>query len=251
MMRPLCLSIVIATTVLQLSACDDGTQAETAAAIARDSSLKHDLQLATGDTAAAAGLDTKAPASVPPMVEGRGGLTVTQSSGSIEPSPTVSPTLASNPRPVDAESFAGPSCASPALTDQRRCLLSYLARSDAPLDKTYQTLITALKREASGGSSGREPPTVVRLRTAQRNWLVYRDDECRKRTIDSEGPLWAPVRAKCLAEYSALRTRELSDALAKRPAIATQTKAQPRSKATAAKRTSSRKSSRARKSRSR
>jgi hypothetical protein len=48
---------------------------------------------------------------------------------------------------------------------------------------------------------------------------VYRDDECRKRTIEREGPLWAPVRAKCLAEYSTLRARELDDALAKRKAL--------------------------------
>ncbi|HKH92098.1 MAG TPA: lysozyme inhibitor LprI family protein, partial [Gemmatimonadaceae bacterium] len=61
---------------------------------------------------------------------------------------------------------------------------------------------------------------VQRLRAAQRSWLVYRDDECRKRTRPREGPLWAPIRAQCLAEYSALRLRELEDALAKRKAAA-------------------------------
>ena len=60
---------------------------------------------------------------------------------------------------------------------------------------------------------------MQRLRAAQRSWLVYRDEECRKRTRAEEGPLWAPVRAKCLAEYSELRTRELNDALASRKAL--------------------------------
>ena len=230
MMRPLCLSIVIATTAFQLSACDDGTREETAAALARDSSLTHDLQLASGDTAhePAPGRDVSAPSSVPPMLErtgstaatnarvasnessGSGGsVTITESSGSIAPST----------KRVDAEGYAGPSCASPALSDQRRCLLSYLARSDAGLDRTYQSLITALKREAAAPTKGREPPTVLRLRTAQRNWLVYRDDECRRRNEGKEGPLWAPTRAQCLAEYSALRERELASALATRAKV--------------------------------
>jgi uncharacterized protein YecT (DUF1311 family) len=264
MMRPLCLSIVIATTVLQLSACDAGTREETAAALARDSSLSHDLQLATGDTAAAAGLDTKQPTSVPPMVEGRGSVgstsarvvanegsgntaagttIVTESPGAIGPvartietPPAASAAPAKNAKSVDAEDYAGPSCASPALTDQRRCLLSYLARSDAGLDKTYQSLITALKREAGTSSREREPPTVLRLRTAQRNWLVYRDDECRRRNEGKEGPLWAPTRAQCLAEYSEQRTRELASALATRSAAAAATK--PVAKSAASKSTS-------------
>jgi uncharacterized protein YecT (DUF1311 family) len=250
MMRPLCLSIVIATTALQLSACDDGTLEESAAARARDSSLAHDLQLALADSTAAAraaaGLDAKLPSSVPPMVEGTrassstsarvvandgaesrtGSPIVMESPGAIAPaSGTADPLPAASVRAtersaaaVDAEFYAGPSCASPALPDQRRCLLSYLARSDAPLDRTYQALITALKREADGSAQGREPATVLRLRTAQRNWLVYRDDECRRRNEGREGPLWAPTRAQCLAAFSEMRERELASALESRAA---------------------------------
>ena len=73
------------------------------------------------------------------------------------------------------------------------------------LDRYYQALILRLKSEAKTKARAPDPPTVRRLRDAQRKWLVYRDDECRKRTSAREGPLWAPVRAKCLAEYSALR----------------------------------------------
>jgi hypothetical protein len=71
------------------------------------------------------------------------------------------------------------------------------------------------------GASAPEPESVQRLRAAQRSWLVFRDDECRKRTHAREGPLWAPVRAQCLAEYSARRAQELQDALAKRGALST------------------------------
>jgi uncharacterized protein YecT (DUF1311 family) len=139
-----------------------------------------------------------------------------KSSGTVTESPgTISPPVSST-KPIPPDEYAGPSCASPALPDQRRCLLSYLARSDVTLDRNYQALITALKREAGTTAGGREPATVTRLRTAQRNWLVYRDDECRRRNEGTEGPLWAPTRARCLAEYSGQRSQELANALATR-----------------------------------
>lgn len=119
------------------------------------------------------------------------------------------------------EDYTGASCASPALPDQRRCLLGYLARSDVRLDANYQALITRLKREAGTRPGAPEPQPVQRLRVAQRAWLVYRDDECRRRNQGQEGPLWAPTRAKCLGEYSDVRSRELSHALAKRGPLLT------------------------------
>jgi uncharacterized protein YecT (DUF1311 family) len=121
----------------------------------------------------------------------------------------------SRPASASAESYAGASCASPALADQRRCLLSYLARSDVTLDRNYQALITQLKRRAGTRPGAKEPETVERLRVAQRAWLVYRDQECRKRNQGKEGPLWAPTRAECLSEFSGQRAKELSSALAK------------------------------------
>ena len=206
MMRPLRLSILLAGSLFLLVDCDDGTHAETAAAIARDSALAHDLQLASGDTTAAGtprtvsespgALDQSAPSSA-------GGVTARN---------------ASSARP-SAEGYIGPSCASPAPADQRRCLLGYLERSDAQLDRNYQALISHLKSEAGTRRGAAEPQTVQRLRTAQRAWLVYREDECRKRSVEQEGPQWAPVRAKCLAEFGALRTRELEDALATRKTV--------------------------------
>ncbi|HET9013772.1 MAG TPA: lysozyme inhibitor LprI family protein [Gemmatimonadaceae bacterium] len=107
-------------------------------------------------------------------------------------------------------------CASPASADQRRCLMLHLARTDVALDRTYQALIADLKREAGTPARGREPETVTQLRVAQRAWLVYRDTECRRRNRGKEGPLWAPVRAECLGEFSGQRTEELARALRER-----------------------------------
>jgi uncharacterized protein YecT (DUF1311 family) len=104
-------------------------------------------------------------------------------------------------------------CASPASADQRRCLMLHLARSDESLDHTYQALISAMKREAGTPAGAKEPESVQQLRVAQRAWLVYRDTECRRRNRGKEGPLWAPMRAQCLGEFSGTRQEELAKAL--------------------------------------
>ena len=104
-------------------------------------------------------------------------------------------------------------CDSPTAADQRRCLMSWLSRSDVGLDRTYQSLISALDRQAGIGPGDAPPATVQQLRQAQRAWLVYRDTECRRRNRGSEGPLWAPIRARCLCEFSHEREQELADAL--------------------------------------
>jgi uncharacterized protein YecT (DUF1311 family) len=214
MMRPLYLAFTITSSVALLAACDPGTQDETAASIARDSSLTHDLTLAYGDTFTANRDDAVPSVGAAParVASNRTNATVTESPGSIEP--------------------ASGSCASPALSDQRRCLLSYLARSDVALDRNYQTLISTLQREAGTSAKGREPATVVRLRSAQRSWLAYRDEECRRRNAGKEGPLWAPTRAQCLAEYGDHRTKELASALAARKVVSS-----PAAKATPSKAT--------------
>jgi uncharacterized protein YecT (DUF1311 family) len=175
------------------------------------------------------------------VVSNDASATVTESPGSVGLESSAPATA------VSAEGYLGPSCASPALPDQRRCLLTYLARSDVALDRNYQALISALKREAGSKSSDREPATVLRLRNAQRNWLVYRDDECRRRNAGTEGPLWAPTRAKCLAEYSDQRSQELANALngrvvtTKAPVVKrSTTKASTTKRARAAKRAKSR-----------
>jgi uncharacterized protein YecT (DUF1311 family) len=131
--------------------------------------------------------------------------TATPSAPSAAPS-TASSRASSGNVPLDA------SCNSPTLPNQRRCLLLYLAKSDVTLDRTYQALIADLKADAGSQPGDKEPPRVTRLRVAQRAWLVYRDTECRRRNRGLEGPLWAPMRARCLAEYSAKRADELAAA---------------------------------------
>jgi uncharacterized protein YecT (DUF1311 family) len=110
---------------------------------------------------------------------------------------------------ASAGEYLTPACSSPASADQRRCLLAYLSRSDVILDRNYQARIAQLKRDAGTPPGAPEPESVQRLRTAQRAWLVYRDTECRNRNRGQEGALWAPVRAQCLAEFSAQRAAEL------------------------------------------
>ena len=230
MMRPLRVSIAIASSLVLLASCDEQPRAKTAAARPPDSSLARDLEIAAGKgtTAMASdGRDTRAVTQSPGMLDSsRSSADASADTGadaSADEGPTrnvsdvSTPVASSTP---SAEGYIGPSCASPARDDQQRCLMGYLAKSDAQLDRNYQALISRLKSEAGAGAKAAEPASVQRLRTAQRSWLVYRDEECRKRTRPREGPLWAPMRAECLAEYSALRSRELEDALAKRKAIA-------------------------------
>ena len=126
-----------------------------------------------------------------------------------EPVPDRFPTRSADP----SVSPSTNACDSPAAADQRRCLMSWLSRSDVGLDRTYQSLISALDRQAGIGPGDAPPATVQQLRQAQRAWLVYRDTECRRRNRGSEGPLWAPIRARCLGEFSHDREQELADAL--------------------------------------
>jgi hypothetical protein len=105
-------------------------------------------------------------------------------------------------------------------------------------------MIRTLRLEAGTNIGDPDPPIVQRLRTTQRNWLVFRDDACRKRTSASEGPLWAPVRAQCLAEYSALREREFQDALADRKSTVARTTPSKTKTSKQTKRTSSKRRSR-------
>ena len=216
MMRLLHTLIVIAASAVIMAACGANAGTESAASRVRDSALAHDLELAANG-----GPGSRAVA--------RDSAIVSDPAGASDTSAAESEVADRSPRGGDAtnasssgapvsEGYVGPSCESPARDDQQRCLTGYLAKSDALLDRYYQALILRLKSEAGTTSRSTEPPSVQRLRTAQRAWLVYRDDECRRRTRPREGPLWAPVRAQCLAEYSAVRAQELQEALARRKA---------------------------------
>lgn len=217
-MRPLRILLVLAASAAQW-ACVDEARTETAAAHARDSALVHDLMLAGYDSAPARspGRYFGSPATAASTVTESSGELADAGTSATPTSMTANATAGSAP---SAEGYVGPSCASPAADDQQRCLEGYMARSDVQLNRSYQALIAQLDSEGRGHAGASAQATVRRLRNTQRNWVTYRNDECRKRTAASEGPLWAPVRARCLEEYSALRQREFDDALAKRKAAA-------------------------------
>jgi uncharacterized protein YecT (DUF1311 family) len=250
MMSPLRGSFAFATSALLLVGCEDGgARAEAAASNSRESSLASDLALA-GDSSLARRIrsrDSQAVTQSSGALASAGGSETATTSGSpaMRTASNVSSAAGSS-----AEGYIGPSCASPASEDQQRCLAGYLAKSDLTLDRYYQALILRLKSEAGTKAGAPDPPTVRRLRDAQRKWLVYRDDECRKRTRPREGPLWAPVRAKCLAEYSSLRARELDDALAKRKTLTKDKAVTQREQPSKSKRPSARRPIRQRSSRS-
>jgi uncharacterized protein YecT (DUF1311 family) len=176
-----------------------------------DSALAADLRRESGDTSAyseAADVATATvpdsaldrPATPPSMIE-----TGRPAAASPSASPAVSP----------AEPLTGIGCESPALADQKRCLMAYLARSDLELDRAYQAVIAEMKRQSPPAGKGREPDVVHKLRVQERAWLVYRDTECRRLNRGKEGPLWAPVRAECLGTFSAHRAGQLRAALAR------------------------------------
>lgn len=100
----------------------------------------------------------------------------------------------------------GDPCDSPAAEDQRTCINRSIARSDVDLNRVYQELIAQARR--SGGAELEE-----RFRVRQRAWIITRDRECREKTRQQEGKLWARPRGQCLAEYSARRTAELQQSL--------------------------------------
>ncbi len=109
------------------------------------------------------------------------------------------------------ESDSGSRCDSPRSHDQRACLRALIAVSDVRLDNVYQALIAATAARAGAEGDRHEArASVRRLRAAERQWLDYRDKECRRQTFDVEGKLWARTRAKCLGEFSGRRAEELS-----------------------------------------
>lgn len=104
-------------------------------------------------------------------------------------------------------------CGSPRMADQHACIAASLAVSDVRLNRVYNALIVALREQAHVLASAREPRMVRGLRSAQRAWIVTRDRECKRRTRGVGGRLWAPARARCLAEISNQRADELEGML--------------------------------------
>jgi uncharacterized protein YecT (DUF1311 family) len=229
----------IAIAMLAL-ACDSGSPSRTADEFAADSALAADLALANRDTLlvdsigayrepAAAEKDTvPAPAARDSVV-----------TRNVAPIPAAQPTVASQPKPAPAATSPAPAnapaaaptatktastppaatkklsgsraCNSPTQENQSECIRVLIAAADARLNRTYRALIAEMRRQENVAPGANDPPSVQKLRIAQRSWLVYRDNECRKRGRGKEGALWARPRARCLGEFSTRRANELAD----------------------------------------
>jgi uncharacterized protein YecT (DUF1311 family) len=230
----------IAIAMLAL-ACVSGSPSRTADVFAADSALAADLALANRDTLlvdsigayrepAAAEKDTvPAPAARDSVV-----------TRNVAPSiPAAQPTVASQPKPAPAATSPAPAnapaaaptatktastppaatkklsgsraCNSPTQENQSECIRVLIAAADARLNRTYRALIAEMRRQENVAPGANDPPSVQKLRIAQRSWLVYRDNECRKRGRGKEGALWARPRARCLGEFSTRRANELAD----------------------------------------
>jgi len=124
------------------------------------------------------------------------------------PEPAMTPTAPKATVPTaSADSASGDACNSPAQPDQHRCLMRAIDENDVTLNAVYNRLITALNSHARANPDGADADVVERLRSVQRSWLDTRDQNCH--TVGT-GPLYARDRARCFANESARRTRELS-----------------------------------------
>jgi uncharacterized protein YecT (DUF1311 family) len=195
-----------------LASCERTEETDAAPVATQDTMLLHDLAQANRNTALA-DMDT----TIPVVVRSRptdgevqeitGGGTSADASAILTPSGTRPPRRPpATPAPVTPAPSTGDPCDSPAAADQRTCLYRSISRSDAGLNRVYQELVAQAR--VSGGAELEE-----RIRQQQRDWVVRRDEECRNKTSGEEGTLWAPVRGRCLADYSARRTGELQGTL--------------------------------------
>jgi len=221
-----------------IAGCDAGTPSRTKDDIADDSALAADLALANRDTllvdsigALPPEVSTKVDSILPatdsskvkpldasPSVASPGtleGASRPQPTSTPAPAPASPPAVA--PAPATAAKASAPrltgtrACNSPTPENQSECIRASIATADARLNRIYRALITEMRRTEGVPGGAKDPPSVQRLRIAQRAWLVSRDTECRKRGKGKEGALWARPRAKCLAEFSAQRANELAD----------------------------------------
>jgi uncharacterized protein YecT (DUF1311 family) len=237
-----------AFVAIAMGACDAGKPSHTADELADDSALAADLALANRDTllvdsigaqapSMAPSADTTLPIANPTSVAAKPnaikaavtspgsleGASRPQSPGTPAPAPAPTPApakpavttqpVASVPVAVsNAPKLTGVrACNSPTPENQAECIRVSIAAGDARLNRIYRALITEMRREEGVPGGAKDPPSVQRLRVAQRAWLVYRDTECRRRGRGKEGTLWARPRARCLAQFSGQRANELAD----------------------------------------
>jgi uncharacterized protein YecT (DUF1311 family) len=235
----------IAGIAIFIASCDSGTPSRTRDDIAADSALASDLALANRDTTLVDSIgayrppdaaervgsahDSSAIAIVPekPVATART-VVIPKPIPAPAPAPKVAaPVTIAPPATVAAPQPSAPTpskavasvptrhgaaaCSSSLPADQQECVHATLASVDGRLNRIYRALLTETRRQEHVAPGASNPASVERLRVAQRAWLVYRDNECRRRGRGKEGALWARPRVKCLGEFSARRANELAD----------------------------------------
>ena len=128
-----------------------------------------------------------------------------------EPAATKATPAVETPPPKASGSDAEPTarCAVATLTDQRACLLAYIAVNDSRLQRVYDSLIVELRRIERVPRRAADPPVVTRLRVEQRAWIAGRDRECMRGVTRPSTSLWARDRSACFAGKSQERESEL------------------------------------------
>ena len=219
-------AMLLAAALLVSTACDGGSPSRTPDDIAADSALAADLALANRDTLV---VDSIGAYRSPDAAE-RGTLPddTLDTALSLPLPPPAAPTpVASQPAPQSATPPARPpvlstraavprltgtrACSSPSPANQSECVKVTLAATDMRLNRIYRALMTEMRRQEGVARGAKDPPSVQRLRVSQRSWLVYRDNECRRRGRGKEGALWARPRVRCLGQFSVRRANELAD----------------------------------------
>ncbi|MDO8501374.1 MAG: lysozyme inhibitor LprI family protein [Gemmatimonadaceae bacterium] len=224
----------LAALTLLAIGCDSGRPSRTPDEFASDSALAADLALANRDTLLVDSIgeyrppdaaerdtlaDTTLVAPSGPATASGGKLSVAQPGTQT---PIAAPTSPPGPAnaaatPTRAPTRAAPrftgtrACSSPTAENQSECMRAQLAAVDSRLNRIYRALITEMRRQENVRPGTKDPPSVQRLRVSQRAWLVYRDNECRRRGRGREGALWARPRARCLGEFAGRRANELAD----------------------------------------
>lgn len=224
----------LAALTLLVIGCDSGGPSRTPDELAADSALAADLALANRDTLLVDSIgeyrppdaaerdtltDTTLVAPTAPATAGDGKPSVARPGTQAPiPAPTSPPPRANTAAtPTPAPPRAAPrltgtrACSSPTAENQSECMRAQLAAVDSRVNRIYRALITEIRRQENVRPGAKDPPSVQRLRVSQRAWLVYRDNECRRRGRGKEGALWARPRARCLGEFAGRRANELAD----------------------------------------
>jgi uncharacterized protein YecT (DUF1311 family) len=222
--------------VFALAACSSDDPKRSRDDIAADSALAADLALANRDTMVVDTIgqyrsptNAAADSEIAGSLEGKSRPVPGQPAPIVRPVPPPAPAPLPAPMPVPAPAPApstearpvtpaptprratGDPCNSPVAADQQSCVRIRLASVDTRMNRIYRALITEMRRKAGVPPGAKDPPSVTSLRSAQRQWLVTRDAECRRRGKGKEGRLWARPRVACLGEFSAQRANELAD----------------------------------------